>query len=84
MHGLTGDWEKTWTGRKSTAPWPQLLLPTKVPHARVLTFGYDAHYIAGRMVSSNKINDHAENLLAAVAGYRATDETVLEDSVTES
>ena len=53
-------------------PWPQQLLPTKIPQARILTFGYDAYVTARKMISSNRIGDHAKNLLAAVAGYRET------------
>src|SRR5271170_2834257 len=77
VHGLTGDREKTWKAKDATAPWPQTLLPSKVPNARVLTFGYDAYVANWRgMVSKNRIGNHAMNLLTSVATFRENDETV--------
>ena len=77
IHGLTGDREKTWTAKGAAAPWPQTLLPLKVPDARILTFGYDAYIADWRgMVSQNRIGNHAMNLLAAIAAFRDDDDTV--------
>lgn len=77
VHGLTGDREKTWTAKGSSTPWPQTLLPSKVPNARVLTFGYDAYVADWRgVVSKSRIGDHSMNLLAAVATFREDDDTV--------
>lgn len=77
VHGLTGDREKTWKAKNAASPWPQTLLPTKVPQARVLTFGYDAKVADWRgMISENRIGNHAGNLLNALAAYRENDETV--------
>ena len=82
VHGLTGDREKTWTAKDSSAPWPQTLLPSKVPDARILTFGYDAYVADWRgVVSKNRIGNHSMNLLTAVATFREDDDTV---SVTKS
>lgn len=76
IHGLTGDREKTWTAKGAAAPWPQTLLPLKVPNTRILTFGYDAYIADWRgMVSQNRIGNHAMNLLAAVAAFRDDDDT---------
>ena len=77
VHGLTGDREKTWTAENAIAPWPQTLLPSKIPNARVLTFGYDA-YVADwqGMVSKNRIGNHSWNLLTTLATYREDDNTV--------
>lgn len=53
------------------------MLPTKLPHARILTFGYDADVVNLRaMVSTNRISNHAENLLTTVATHREDDNTV--------
>jgi protein SERAC1 len=52
VHGLTGDRERTWRAENAVAPWPQTLLPAKVPNARVLTFGYDAYVMDWRGVVS--------------------------------
>jgi hypothetical protein len=69
--------EITWKSKSAADPWPKTLLPSKVPGARVLTFGYDAHVADWRgMVSKNRIGNHAMNLLAAVATYREEDDTV--------
>jgi hypothetical protein len=77
IHGLTGDREKTWTVKNAAASWPQSLLPSKIPNARVLTFGYDAYVVDWQgVVSENKIGNHAMNLLSSVAGYREEDDTV--------
>jgi hypothetical protein len=42
--------------------WPRDLLPEKVPHARILTYGYDA--------SQNGIFEHSQNLLEALKRLR--------------
>ena len=77
VHGLTGDREKTWTAKNATAPWPKTLLPSKIPNARVLTFGYDAYVTDWQgMVSKNRIGNHSWNLLTALATYREDDNTV--------
>ncbi|EAQ83088.1 hypothetical protein CHGG_10906 [Chaetomium globosum CBS 148.51] len=78
VHGLTGDREKTWTASGAFEPWPKALLPSELPTARVLTFGYDA-YVADwqSMVSQSRIGDHAWNLLRSLASYREKDDTAL-------
>ncbi|RDW82157.1 hypothetical protein BP6252_03269 [Coleophoma cylindrospora] len=76
IHGLTGDREKTWTAKNADFPWPQSLLPSKVPNARILTFGYDAYVADWRgVVSQNTIGNHAMNLLTSVATFREDDNT---------
>jgi hypothetical protein len=61
----------------ASGPWPKTLLPSKVPNARVLTFGYDAYVADWRgKVSKNWIGHHSMNLLAAIATHREDDETV--------
>jgi hypothetical protein len=77
IHGLTGDRDKTWTAPGAATPWPETLLPTKIPPARILMFGYDAYVTDWRsMVSMNRIGNHARNLLAALATHREEDDTV--------
>lgn len=77
IHGLTGDREKTWGANNGDASWPQALLPSELPDARILTFGYDAYVADWRgMVSKNRIGNHAMNLLTAIATYRDKDNTV--------
>jgi pimeloyl-ACP methyl ester carboxylesterase len=77
VHGLTGDREATWTARGATEPWPKTLLPTMLPTARVLTFGYDAYVADWRgVVSQSLIANHAWNLLTSLSSYRENDATV--------
>jgi hypothetical protein len=77
VHGLTGHREATWTAKGSDLPWPQELLPSEVPKARVLTFGYDARVLDWRsMVAQNRIANHSRNLVHAIANYRDRDNTV--------
>jgi hypothetical protein len=74
---LTGDREKTWTAHDASEPWPKALLPSELPTARVLTFGYDAYVADWRgVVSQNRIGNHAWNLLTSLATYRERDDTV--------
>ncbi|RYP74867.1 hypothetical protein DL771_002788 [Monosporascus sp. 5C6A] len=77
VHGLTGDQERTWTA-SGAGLWPQTLLPSKIPNARILTFGYDANVVKfTKVVSSNTIGDHAGTFLAALATARnATEESM--------
>lgn len=42
IHGLIGGSHSTWSASRSEEPWPQTLLPPKLPNARILTCGYDA------------------------------------------
>ncbi|RFU30301.1 hypothetical protein B7463_g6063, partial [Scytalidium lignicola] len=74
VHGLIGDREKTWTAKSGDAPWPQVLLPARIPNGRFLTFGYDAYVTDWRgMVSKNRIGNHSWNLLTTLATYREDD-----------
>ncbi|MCJ1438195.1 hypothetical protein MMC27_007582 [Xylographa pallens] len=76
VHGLKGDREKTWTAKGVEHSWPQTLLPQIISQSRILTFGYDAN-IANwfSVVSKNRLGNHAEGLLEAVASYRESDNT---------
>lgn len=77
IHGMDGDCEKTWTAQYASEPWPKILLPPKFPTARILTYGYDSYVDDWReMVSQNKIEGHAQNLLSSLALYREKDNTV--------
>ncbi|KAJ5646829.1 hypothetical protein N7490_003201 [Penicillium lividum] len=76
VHGLTGDRDATWTAKDSTEPWPKTLLPSILPTARILTFGYDAYVANWRgVVSQSRIANHAWNLLTSLSSYRENDGT---------
>ncbi|KAK5011659.1 hypothetical protein LTR28_009893 [Elasticomyces elasticus] len=63
VHGLTGDREETWTAKGQEKSWPQLLLPAHLKQARILSWGYDAYVMRRSVASSNRLIDHATNLL---------------------
>ncbi|KAF7164512.1 hypothetical protein CNMCM6106_001030 [Aspergillus hiratsukae] len=63
VHGLTGDRTTTWTAQGQSDPWPKTLLPSKLSTARILTYGYDAYVVRKSVAGSNRLIDHATNLL---------------------
>ncbi|KAK4236844.1 hypothetical protein C8A03DRAFT_45208 [Achaetomium macrosporum] len=63
VHGLTGNRESTWTAHGQSVPWPKTFLPSKLRNARLLTYGYDAYVVRKSVVSTNRLIDHASNLL---------------------
>ncbi|KAI0113911.1 hypothetical protein GGR51DRAFT_556409 [Nemania sp. FL0031] len=71
VHGLTGDRESTWTHPMNSAPWPKTLLPSKLSRARILTYGYDAYVVRASVASTNRLIDHANNLLHDLSSDRA-------------
>ena len=70
VHGLTGDRESTWTAEGQSAPWPKILLPPRLETARILTYGYDAYVVRKGVAGSNRLIDHAKNLLHDLTGDR--------------
>ena len=70
VHGLTGNRDSTWTASKQSKPWPALLLPSKLPNARLLTWGYDAYVVQSSVASKNRLTDHAVNLLIDLTNDR--------------
>ncbi|RSL50958.1 hypothetical protein CEP53_008623 [Fusarium sp. AF-6] len=70
IHGLTGDRDDTWTAQHQPEPWPKSLLVAKLRDARILTYGYDAYVLRTSVASSNKLIDHATNLVSDLANDR--------------
>lgn len=76
VHGLKGDCYKTWKAGNTTEPWPKTLLPLELGTARILTYSYDSTVTGkGDVPSQNRISNHAQNLLAALATLRQNDDT---------
>jgi hypothetical protein len=72
---LTGDRERTWRAEEASSPWPQILLPSIIPNARILTFGYDAYVADWRgVVSESRISNYAWKLLTELSTFRQNDE----------
>lgn len=72
IHGLTGDRRTTWTSDQQSEPWPQKLLPSSISGARILTYGYDAYSVRKTVVSSDRVLDHATNLLHDLTADRSS------------
>jgi hypothetical protein len=70
VHGLTGDRDSTWTACQQPTPWPKTLLPPEIKRARILTYGYDAYIVRKTVAGSNRLIDHATNLLNDLATDR--------------
>jgi hypothetical protein len=79
VHGLTGNAYTTWLYKsgKTRVYWPYELLRKDTPNARILAFGYDAEIrqILGP-ASSNRVGNHAENMLGALSQLRSKTDTV--------
>lgn len=72
VHGLTGDRIRTWTAEGQTEPWPKTLLPPLLGKARILTYGYDAYVLRTSVASTDRLIDHATNLLNDLTTDRAS------------
>ncbi|KAK3175568.1 hypothetical protein K4F52_010160 [Lecanicillium sp. MT-2017a] len=70
VHGLTGNRDSTWTAHEQSVPWPASLLPSHLPRARLLTYGYDAYVVRGSVASRNRLLDHATNLVSDLTNDR--------------
>ena len=82
VHGLNGDWARTWTHENGTF-WPKDLLPHAMPGARIFSYGYPSQVIATKSVAG--IRDFAKHMLddlgvvrtAPVSPCRVTDSSNL-------
>jgi len=67
---------KTWLHKESGIHWPRDLLKEDFPDARVLLFQYDADITRfSAQVSTNRVSDHAENMIGALARLREATDT---------
>jgi hypothetical protein len=71
VHGLTGNRDSTWTAHGQSMPWPMTLLPSRLGRVRILTYGYNAYIVQKSVASSNRLTDHAMNLLKDLTDDRA-------------
>ncbi|MCJ1430387.1 hypothetical protein MMC29_008305 [Sticta canariensis] len=62
VHGLNGHREKTWTVNEVN--WLRDFLPSDVPRARILTWGYDANTHSTSQISCQYLYDHARTLIS--------------------
>jgi hypothetical protein len=66
IHGLDGHCKDLWMTKQGTL-WLRDLLPDKLPHARVLTYGYDAYTQGRKQLANESIYDLAKGLLSSLA-----------------
>jgi hypothetical protein len=69
IHGLDGHLKNSWTADNGTF-WLRDLLPEKVPHARILTYGYDAYTHGRDQLANESVHDLAKDLLSSLATER--------------
>ncbi|CAG7850854.1 SubName: Full=Related to tetratricopeptide repeat domain protein-Neosartorya fischeri {ECO:0000313/EMBL:CCA73065.1} [Serendipita indica DSM 11827] len=69
IHGINGHREKTWMTDQGVL-WLRDLLPSDLPNARVLTYGYDAETHSQEFVSTQTIHRHAESFVKALSRER--------------
>ena len=69
VHGLDGHLEKSWTADNGTL-WLRDLLPEKIPHARILTYGYDAYTRGRDQLAKESLHDLAKDLVSSLATER--------------
>ncbi|KAF4983670.1 hypothetical protein FZEAL_976 [Fusarium zealandicum] len=72
VHGLAGNRDKTWRAAGQSTPWPAAFIPPKLPRARILTYGYDAYVVKKSVSSSNRLMDHANNMLHDLTTERSS------------
>ncbi|CCA76564.1 hypothetical protein PIIN_10557 [Serendipita indica DSM 11827] len=73
IHGLDGHRLYTWiaeTAQSERVMWLQEFLPSDIPHARILTYGYDADTRSSEFTSTNTIQRHAMGFMQAVERAR--------------
>ncbi|OAL46213.1 hypothetical protein IQ07DRAFT_603591 [Pyrenochaeta sp. DS3sAY3a] len=74
IHGLDGHREKTWTADNDVL-WLETLLPTEIPNARVLTYGYDSRTHSSEHLTHQTLYGHSMSLVSALSLYRRRTKT---------
>ena len=69
IHGLDGHREETWSTEDGVL-WLRDLLPSGLPNARILSYGYDADTHSTECVSTQTMRRHAEGLAQALSRQR--------------
>ncbi|CAG7854429.1 SubName: Full=Related to WD40-repeat protein (Notchless protein) {ECO:0000313/EMBL:CCA73885.1} [Serendipita indica DSM 11827] len=69
IHGLNGHREKTWMTDDGVL-WLRQFLPSSLPRARILTYGYDADTHSTECVSTQTMRRHAVGLAQAILRKR--------------
>ena len=71
VHGLTGNAYNTWLHKDTRVHWPSELLRRDIPHARILSFGYDANIVnLWNPASNSSLSNHAQNMIGDLVRNR--------------
>ncbi|KAA6412799.1 MAG: hypothetical protein FRX48_03791 [Lasallia pustulata] len=73
VHGLNGHHEKTWT--TNNVNWLRDLLPSDIPNARILSWGYDANTHSTSQISGQYLYNHATTLVSDLCLKRSLTKT---------
>lgn len=68
VHGLNGHREKSWTA--NGVNWLRDFLPSDIPTARILTWGYDVNTHSTSQISAQYLYDHAVTLVSDLSLQR--------------
>ena len=65
VHGLNGHRENTWTANDDGGVnWLRDFLPSDIPNARIITWGYDANTHSTSRIGAQHLYDHAKTLVS--------------------
>ncbi|KAJ5675624.1 hypothetical protein N7462_008521 [Penicillium macrosclerotiorum] len=73
VHGLKHDDQENWTSAESSVFWPEKLLPSQVPDARIIAFEYDEANIDSFWNEEDLIADISDDLVNELMGERRGD-----------
>ena len=73
VHGLGGDWERTWTDENGKL-WLRDFLPMQLPTARIMSYSYNSATVFSK--ADTDINDEAAMLLDRLNGERRSGEEI--------
>jgi hypothetical protein len=71
VHGLNGHREASWTAPDGTL-WLTDFLPTLIPGARIISYGYNAYTKHRTIMSTISFHNHAESFLGHLSFLRVT------------
>lgn len=69
VHELNGHRDKTWTA-KNDVNWLQDLLPSDIPNARILSWGYDANTHSSSQISDEYLYNYGTTLITDLVRKR--------------
>lgn len=86
VHGMDGDWKRSWLHESSGTFWLKDLLPPILPHARIFSYSYDSRTRSLGPPLTLDISDHAKDLILDLELERALTNVIPQHSycVTEA